>query len=104
MRPMCSPAQLRQESEELYAVIDKIMEDAMPKSKTSSSSSRECGDAAAGLKPTQSNSLGRPLGRETKYVTSAWGSSAPPLQRASSTCSTRSSITCQRKRSNSGGT
>ncbi|KAG7254867.1 hypothetical protein CRUP_012525, partial [Coryphaenoides rupestris] len=47
---MCSPAQLRQESEELYAVIDKIMEDAMPKSKTSSSSSRECGDAAAGLK------------------------------------------------------
>ena len=28
---MCSPAQLRQESEELYAVIDKILEDGVPK-------------------------------------------------------------------------
>ncbi|CAL8257360.1 unnamed protein product [Lota lota] len=43
---MCSPAQLRQESEELYAVIDKILEDGIPKV----------------------SNLRRPMGRETKYV------------------------------------
>ncbi|KAJ3609948.1 hypothetical protein NHX12_022042 [Muraenolepis orangiensis] len=45
---MCSPAQLRQESEELYATIDKILEDSIPKQ-------------------TQHNSFGRSVGRETKY-------------------------------------
>ncbi|CAL8299868.1 unnamed protein product [Merluccius merluccius] len=63
---MCSPAQLRQESEELYAVIDKILEDAIPKSKTSSSSakpSRESSPTVTGLKP-QTDSLRTDQGRK----------------------------------------
>ncbi|CAL8284916.1 unnamed protein product [Arctogadus glacialis] len=52
---MCSPAQLRQESEELYAVIDKILEDGVPKTKVSSLSARPPGESShlvTGLKAT----------------------------------------------------
>ncbi|CAL8359897.1 unnamed protein product [Boreogadus saida] len=70
---MCSPAQLRQESEELYAVIDKILEDGVPKTKVSSLSAQppgeSCSHLVTGLKPTQLNSTGRPAGRETKHAT-----------------------------------
>ncbi|XP_056465830.1 muscular LMNA-interacting protein [Gadus chalcogrammus] len=69
---MCSPAQLRQESEELYAVIDKILEDGVPKTKVSSLSAQPSGESShlvTGLKQTQLNSTGRPTGRETKYAT-----------------------------------
>ncbi|XP_059929048.1 muscular LMNA-interacting protein isoform X2 [Gadus macrocephalus] len=69
---MCSPAQLRQESEELYAVIDKILEDGVPKTKVSSLSAQPSGESShlvTGLKQPQLNSTGRPTGRETKYAT-----------------------------------
>ncbi|XP_062257129.1 muscular LMNA-interacting protein isoform X2 [Platichthys flesus] len=56
---MCSPAQLRQQSEELYAVIDEVLANSSPASSRSSTPN-------FGL---QSNStLPKSLGRETKYT------------------------------------
>ncbi|XP_062257131.1 uncharacterized protein mlip isoform X4 [Platichthys flesus] len=56
---MCSPAQLRQQSEELYAVIDEVLANSSPASSRSSTPN-------FGL---QSNStLPKSLGRETKYA------------------------------------
>ncbi|KAM9365193.1 uncharacterized protein mlip [Pholidichthys leucotaenia] len=56
---MCSPAQLRQQSEELYAVIDEILANSIPASTKSSKTS-------VGLQ--NSTSLPKSLGRETKYA------------------------------------
>ncbi|XP_036980866.1 muscular LMNA-interacting protein isoform X1 [Acanthopagrus latus] len=63
---MCSPAQLRQQSEELYAVIDEILANSIPESKTSRSlqSSRS---STPGLQQNNSSSP-KSLGRETKYA------------------------------------
>ncbi|XP_068613132.1 muscular LMNA-interacting protein-like [Brachionichthys hirsutus] len=58
---MCSPAQLRQESEELYAVIDELLANSLPTSLQSSRSSTP----NTGL---QNNSFHKSLGRETKYA------------------------------------
>ncbi|KAM4591033.1 uncharacterized protein mlip isoform 2-T2 [Odontesthes bonariensis] len=57
---MCSPAQLRQQSEELYAVIDEILENSIPTTSKSST-------AKAGFQHSKS-SLPKSLGRETKYA------------------------------------
>lgn len=59
---MCSPAELRQQSEELYAVIDEILADSIPASKTSRSSTNN-----VGLQQNNS-SFTKTLGRETKYA------------------------------------
>ncbi|XP_071768911.2 muscular LMNA-interacting protein [Centroberyx gerrardi] len=67
---MCSPAQLRQQSEELYAVIDEILGDSIPTCKTSRSPqpSRES-TSNVGLQHMQQNtSFPRSPGRETKYA------------------------------------
>ncbi|XP_024153644.2 muscular LMNA-interacting protein [Oryzias melastigma] len=57
---MCSPAQLRQQSEELYAVIDEILADSSPViSKTSKTN--------AGIQH-KTQSFQKSLGRETKYA------------------------------------
>lgn len=65
---MCSPAELRQQSEELYAVIDEILADSIPPSKTSRSQSPFMSSTAkAGLQQNNS-SFTKSLGRETKYA------------------------------------
>ncbi|XP_070697643.1 muscular LMNA-interacting protein [Pempheris klunzingeri] len=65
---MRSPAELRQQSEELYAVIDEILANSIPASKTSRSLQPSRSLAAnAGLQQTNS-SFPRSLGRETKYA------------------------------------
>ncbi|CAN9499912.1 unnamed protein product [Ophioblennius macclurei] len=56
---MCSPAQRRQQSDQLYAVIDEILANAIPESSRPSS-------VNAGQQ--QSSSLPKSLGRETKYA------------------------------------
>ncbi|XP_057705019.1 muscular LMNA-interacting protein [Corythoichthys intestinalis] len=59
---MCSPAQLRQQSEELYAAIDEILANSTPPSK-SSSKTWIAGDSLRN----------KSLGRETKYASlSSW--------------------------------
>ncbi|XP_056252200.1 muscular LMNA-interacting protein isoform X3 [Seriola aureovittata] len=57
---MCSPAQLRQQSEELYAVIDEILANSIPATSRSSTPS-------AGVQQNNST-LPKSLGRETKYA------------------------------------
>ncbi|XP_037321394.2 muscular LMNA-interacting protein isoform X2 [Pungitius pungitius] len=61
---MCSPAELRQQSEELYAVIDDIMANSNPTSKSPQPSSSL--DTRVGLQ--NSSLLTKSLGRETKYA------------------------------------
>ncbi|XP_008295776.1 flocculation protein FLO11 isoform X2 [Stegastes partitus] len=56
---MCSPAQLRQQSEELYAVIDEILANSTPASSRASTPS-------VGLQ--NNSSFPKSLGRETKYA------------------------------------
>lgn len=65
---MCSPAQLRKQSEDLYAVIDEVLEDPIPMRQASPALaySRESMDKCA---PKRYTSLPRSLGRETKYAT-----------------------------------
>ncbi|XP_029621232.1 mucin-5AC isoform X2 [Salmo trutta] len=65
---MCSPAQLRKQSEDLYAVIDEVLEDPIPMRQASPAFaySRESMDKCA---PKRYTSLPRSLGRETKYAT-----------------------------------
>ncbi|KAM8859920.1 uncharacterized protein mlip isoform 2-T2 [Spinachia spinachia] len=60
---MCSPAELRQQSEELYAVIDEIM--SIPASK--SPQPPRLLNTRVGLQQ-KSSSLTKSLGRETKYA------------------------------------
>nr|XP_043900992.1 muscular LMNA-interacting protein isoform X1 [Solea senegalensis] len=57
---MCSPAQLRQQSEELYAAIDEILANSIPAPPRSSTTN-------VGLQQNNS-SLPKSLGRETKYA------------------------------------
>ncbi|KAM9847779.1 uncharacterized protein mlip [Aulostomus maculatus] len=59
---MCSPAQLRQQSEELYATIDEILANSLPASQTSSRTPA----TDAGLQ--NNSSFPKSLGRETKYA------------------------------------
>ncbi|XP_051272848.1 mucin-5AC isoform X2 [Dicentrarchus labrax] len=64
---MCSPAQLRQQSEELYAVIDEILANSIPEGKTSQSlQSSRSSTPSAGLQ--NNSSFPKSLGRETKYA------------------------------------
>ncbi|XP_034041081.1 muscular LMNA-interacting protein isoform X2 [Thalassophryne amazonica] len=63
---MCSPAQLRQQSEELYAAIDEILGDCFPESKTQSPQTSRASSANSSVQ--QKTSFPRKLGRETKYA------------------------------------
>ncbi|XP_031697600.1 flocculation protein FLO11 isoform X1 [Anarrhichthys ocellatus] len=65
---MCSPAELRQQSEELYAVIDELLANTTPASQSSRSQqpSRSL-TTDVGLKQNNS-SFTKTLGRETKYA------------------------------------
>ncbi|XP_048864556.1 muscular LMNA-interacting protein isoform X2 [Brienomyrus brachyistius] len=76
---ICSPAQLRQESEELYAAIDEVLENTMP--------TRRCRSVPVALtKPLSPEPskpftlLPRPVGRETKYAFS-YTQQGSPLER-----------------------
>ncbi|XP_028459152.1 muscular LMNA-interacting protein isoform X1 [Perca flavescens] len=65
---MCSPAELRQQSEELYAVIDEILANSIPTSKTSRSQ-QPSRSPTTNIDLQQNNSsLTKSLGRETKYA------------------------------------
>lgn len=65
---MRSPAELRQQSEELYAVIDEILADSIPASKTSGSQ-QTSRSSTPNAGPQQNNSsFTKSLGRETKYA------------------------------------
>ncbi|XP_041108053.1 muscular LMNA-interacting protein-like isoform X2 [Polyodon spathula] len=66
---MCSPAQLRQQSEELYATIDQVLEEPMPMQRSHSVpiSLQKLMDSDA---PKNFTTLPRSAGRETKYATS----------------------------------
>ncbi|XP_042357918.1 muscular LMNA-interacting protein isoform X2 [Plectropomus leopardus] len=59
---MCSPAELRQQSEELYAVIDEILANSIPESKTPRS------QQSSSNTDLQNSSFTKSLGRETKYA------------------------------------
>ncbi|XP_017320050.2 muscular LMNA-interacting protein isoform X2 [Ictalurus punctatus] len=65
---MCSPAQLRQQSKELYQVIDEVLKDtnqARPSSSTNKLTAKSvASEATRKLTPSP-----RSLGRETKYAT-----------------------------------
>ncbi|XP_077960956.1 uncharacterized protein mlip isoform X2 [Gasterosteus aculeatus] len=61
---MCSPAELRQQSEELYAVIDEIMANSIPASK----SPQHFRSLSTRFGLQNSSSLTKSLGRETKYA------------------------------------
>nr|XP_046258471.1 muscular LMNA-interacting protein isoform X2 [Scatophagus argus] len=63
---MCSPAQLRQQSEELYTVIDEILANSTPTTSQSLQSSRSS-TPNPGLQQSNS-SFPKSLGRETKYA------------------------------------
>ncbi|KAI1894743.1 hypothetical protein AGOR_G00118890 [Albula goreensis] len=65
---MCSPAQLRQQSEELYAAIDQVLQDPLPmrRSHSAPQSLVTLTDPEA---PKRFTSLPRSAGRETKYAT-----------------------------------
>ncbi|XP_074532113.1 uncharacterized protein mlip isoform X1 [Halichoeres trimaculatus] len=63
---MCSPSQLRQQSAELYAVIDEILANSIPPSKTSRSPQPSRSSTNAG--PQSSSTRLKSLGRETKYA------------------------------------
>ncbi|KAG5831179.1 hypothetical protein ANANG_G00301080 [Anguilla anguilla] len=64
---MCSPAQLRQQSEELYAAIDQVLLDPLPMHRSQSAPlpSETLEDAEV---PRRLTSLPRSAGRETKYA------------------------------------
>ncbi|KAM9808519.1 muscular LMNA-interacting protein isoform 1-T1 [Syngnathus typhle] len=57
---MCSPAQLRQQSEELYATIDEVLADSKPQNKTATKVLVTDGSLR--------NKSAKSLGRETKYA------------------------------------
>uniref|UniRef100_UPI0037E9B011 muscular LMNA-interacting protein n=1 Tax=Semicossyphus pulcher TaxID=241346 RepID=UPI0037E9B011 len=63
---MCSPSQLRQQSEELYAVIDEILADSMPPSP--SRSAQPSRSSTPNIGQQNNSSLLKSLGRETKYA------------------------------------
>ncbi|XP_044070542.1 muscular LMNA-interacting protein isoform X4 [Siniperca chuatsi] len=66
---MCSPAQLRQQSEELYAVIDDLLANSTPAYKTSRSLQPSRSSTTNVLQFQQNNSsFPQSLGRETKYA------------------------------------
>ncbi|KAF7660099.1 hypothetical protein LDENG_00288350 [Lucifuga dentata] len=65
---MCSPAQLRQKSEELYAVIDEILADSLPACQTSRLPQPSRASTSTEGAQRHSTSCHRSLGRETKYA------------------------------------
>uniref|UniRef100_A0A8C9ZUC4 Muscular LMNA interacting protein n=1 Tax=Sander lucioperca TaxID=283035 RepID=A0A8C9ZUC4_SANLU len=65
---MCSPAELRQQSDDLYAVIDEILANSIPASKTSQSQ-QPSRSSTTNIDLQQNNSsLTKSFGRETKYA------------------------------------
>ncbi|XP_078129656.1 uncharacterized protein mlip isoform X2 [Sander vitreus] len=64
---MCSPAELRQQSEDLYAVIDEILANSIPASKTSRSQ-QPSRSSTTDIDLQNNSSLTKSLGRETKYA------------------------------------
>ncbi|KAM6997396.1 muscular LMNA-interacting protein isoform 1-T1 [Tautogolabrus adspersus] len=64
---MRSPSQLRQQSEELYAVIDEILADSIPPSKTSQSP-QPSRSTSTNTGQQNNSSFLKSLGRETKYA------------------------------------
>nr|XP_023684871.1 muscular LMNA-interacting protein isoform X2 [Paramormyrops kingsleyae] len=87
-REICSPAQLRQESEELYAAIDEVLENTMPMQRRCPSHVQRRSHSVPvaltkPLSPEPSKAftlLPRPAGRETKYALS-YKQQASPLER-----------------------
>ncbi|XP_037638556.1 muscular LMNA-interacting protein isoform X1 [Sebastes umbrosus] len=79
---MRSPAELRQQSEELYAVIDEILADSIPASKTSGSQQTSRSSTPNAGPQHNNSSFTKSLGRETKYA---------------SVCSLHPSTTVERK-------
>ncbi|XP_045926270.1 muscular LMNA-interacting protein isoform X1 [Micropterus dolomieu] len=65
---MCSPAQLRQQSEELYAVIDELLANSIPACKTSRSLQPSRSSTPNAGAQQNNSSLPKSLGRETKYA------------------------------------
>ncbi|KAJ8387069.1 hypothetical protein AAFF_G00161230 [Aldrovandia affinis] len=65
---MCSPAQLRQQSEELYATIDQVLQDPIPMHR-SHSAPHSLPTLTDTELPKRFTSLPRSAGRETKYAT-----------------------------------
>ncbi|XP_076830590.1 uncharacterized protein mlip isoform X2 [Brachyhypopomus gauderio] len=70
---MCTPAQLRQQSAELYAVIDEVLEDTNQTTHSSPAEKLTVISSASGTpkklsSSSSSSSSPRPLGRETKYA------------------------------------
>ncbi|XP_067466027.1 muscular LMNA-interacting protein isoform X1 [Thunnus thynnus] len=65
---MCSPAQLRQQSEELYATIDEILANSIPESKSSRSPQTFRTSRTPNVGVKNNSSFPRSLGRETKYA------------------------------------
>ncbi|XP_036402257.1 muscular LMNA-interacting protein isoform X2 [Megalops cyprinoides] len=65
---MCSPAQLRQQSEELYAAIDQVLQDPLPM-RRSQSAPLSLMTSMETEAPKRFTSLPRSAGRETKYAT-----------------------------------
>ncbi|XP_056903255.1 muscular LMNA-interacting protein isoform X1 [Takifugu flavidus] len=73
---MCSPAQFRQQSAELYAVIDEVLADSIPPTPQHSRTPTP----TPGLQAKQNNSSSpKSLGRETKYASLC---SLPPSNKA----------------------
>ncbi|XP_068579891.1 muscular LMNA-interacting protein isoform X2 [Cebidichthys violaceus] len=64
---MCSPAELRQQSEELYAVIDELLANSIPASE-SSRSQQPSRSLTTDVGLQNNSSFTKTLGRETKYA------------------------------------
>ncbi|XP_046718770.1 muscular LMNA-interacting protein isoform X2 [Silurus meridionalis] len=64
---MCSPAQLRQQSKELYEVIDEVLKDTV-RTSPSNPANQLAVPSETTRKPTPSPPPPRSLGRETKYA------------------------------------
>ncbi|KAJ8248090.1 hypothetical protein GJAV_G00238200 [Gymnothorax javanicus] len=65
---MCSPAQLRQQSEELYAAIDQVLQDPLPMPR-SQSAPLSLPTQADAEEPKRLTPVPKSPGRETKYAT-----------------------------------
>ncbi|XP_067242965.1 muscular LMNA-interacting protein isoform X1 [Chanodichthys erythropterus] len=76
---MCSPAQLRQQSAELYATIDEVLEDAIRKRQSDHVNKASVKSLAVETSRSQTSSPSpKLLGRETRYASSPFQPSVTP--------------------------
>ncbi|XP_026080518.1 muscular LMNA-interacting protein isoform X2 [Carassius auratus] len=66
---MCSPAQLRQQTAELYATIDEVLEDSIQQSQVNKANVKSL--TAVASRPQTSSPSPKLLGRETRYASSS---------------------------------